>query len=76
MHCSAMGKRTSALITDGNLWVWGENSRGQLGTGDRTNRSVPTLLSKLKDEVMVEVALGPFHSLALNDLGEVGAGGW
>jgi alpha-tubulin suppressor-like RCC1 family protein len=35
------GGRTSALKTDGTLWLWGRNGSGQLGTNDRTNRSSP-----------------------------------
>ena len=33
-HCAA-------IKTDGTLWTWGWNSRGQLGTNDTTNRSTP-----------------------------------
>lgn len=30
-----------ALLEDGNLWVWGNNEYGQLGTGDTQPRSQP-----------------------------------
>jgi alpha-tubulin suppressor-like RCC1 family protein len=30
-----------AIKTDGTLWAWGQNSDGQLGTGDRISRSSP-----------------------------------
>ena len=33
-----------ALKTDGSLWVWGDNSQGQLGTGNTTSLSTPTQL--------------------------------
>ena len=33
-----------ALAADGDLWVWGKNSLGQLGLGDTTNRLTPTKL--------------------------------
>jgi len=33
---------TLALKTDGTLWAWGENYRGQLGVGNKIDRSSPT----------------------------------
>lgn len=32
-------------VTAGGVYCWGENSRGQLGTGDTSNRLVPTLIA-------------------------------
>jgi len=32
---------TAAIKTDGSLWTWGQNDRGQLGINDATNRSTP-----------------------------------
>ena len=32
---------TFAITTDGGLWAWGENSRGQLGDGTTENRDRP-----------------------------------
>lgn len=39
---SAGSSHTCAILTDGTLWCWGLNGRGQLGLGDTTNRSSPT----------------------------------
>jgi alpha-tubulin suppressor-like RCC1 family protein len=33
---------TSVLKQDGTVWSWGRNNRGQLGTGDTINRTIPT----------------------------------
>ena len=38
---SCGGYHTSAIKTDGTLWVWGSNSFGQLGVYDTTNRLTP-----------------------------------
>jgi alpha-tubulin suppressor-like RCC1 family protein len=35
------GQHTLAIKTDGRLWAWGYNNRGQLGTNNVTNRSSP-----------------------------------
>ena len=32
---------TAAVKTDGSLWVWGRNNRGQLGTNDTQTKSSP-----------------------------------
>jgi hypothetical protein len=36
------GGSSFAVKTNGTLWAWGNNSVGQLGLGDTTNRLVPT----------------------------------
>jgi len=35
---------SGAIKSNGELWIWGENNRGQLGFGDTTNRYSPVLL--------------------------------
>lgn len=40
VYCGSYGF-TLAIKTDGTLWAWGDNSRGQLGIGDASSRSSP-----------------------------------
>jgi alpha-tubulin suppressor-like RCC1 family protein len=39
----------AAVKTDGTLWTWGINDRGQLGLGDTVYRSSPTQVGALTD---------------------------
>ena len=68
---------------DGSLWAWGDNSGGQLGLGDFSNRPSPTRVGTRKD--WASVAAGAYHSLAVltdgtlwswgyNYLGQLGQG--
>ncbi len=72
-----------ALKTDGSLWCWGRNDRGQLGDGTTFAKSSPVKVAALAN--IVKVALGEGHSCALrtdgslwcwggNEDGEIGDG--
>lgn len=41
----AFGHTTCGIVADGRLFCWGYNENGQLGTGDKVSRSVPTLVA-------------------------------
>lgn len=43
------GSCYGAIQSDGTLWMWGDNAYGQLGTNDRTTRSVPTKVGTSSD---------------------------
>ena len=38
---------TMATMTDGSLYAWGNNGYGQLGIGNTTNQTTPTLVSNI-----------------------------
>lgn len=81
--------QNSSLFVDktGGVWVWGENSKGQLGLGDSgtaTRRSTPTVNPSVTNIVAAAVGFG--HTLVLdkdgvvkawgtNDVGQVGVVG-
>jgi alpha-tubulin suppressor-like RCC1 family protein len=60
----AAGFFHSGVISNrGILWTWGGNQFGQLGLGDSTNRSTPTLLGTEAD--WQKIVCGNFHTLGL-----------
>lgn len=60
------------LKTDGSVWAWGENGKGQLGIGTTNDARTPytTQISNV-----VAIAAGGSHSLALKSDGTVWAWG-
>lgn len=49
----------------GELFLWGSNLFGQLGTGDTKNRATPTLVAGLAGRHVLTVAFGAEHTLIL-----------
>ncbi len=84
---AAGSSHSMAILSDGTLWSWGWNTRGQLGAGDSDNRLSPVqvLVEGEDDDGWDEVAAGRFHTMALrsgelwawggNRSGQIGAGG-
>eukprot|EP00966_Prymnesium_polylepis_P269424 6224544-Prymnesium_polylepis.1 len=69
------GMYHSAVCTvDGALWTWGANSDGQLGLGDERERRVPHLVRADLGGLVLQVACGGKHTLALGEGGR--AWGW
>ncbi|KAK7864423.1 hypothetical protein R5R35_000463 [Gryllus longicercus] len=70
------GPHVLAYTEDGDLYTWGHNGYCELGNGSSNQCWVPSLVqSMLTGKVVVEVACGSHHSLALTDDGEVYAWG-
>ncbi|XP_018392774.1 PREDICTED: RCC1 and BTB domain-containing protein 1-like [Cyphomyrmex costatus] len=62
---------TIVIMDNGNVYSWGSNKYGQLGVGDERDRQMPCQLNSLKGIVIVKVACGYAHTLALTDEGNL-----
>lgn len=65
-----MGGIHSAAIIDGKLYMWGLNSKGQLGLNDRNNRNTPTEVKTtsngaIQPGTIAQISLGGEHSAAI-----------
>jgi Regulator of chromosome condensation (RCC1) repeat len=82
----SLSESSYVIDQSGQLWAWGDNFYGQLGVGDRTNRSTPTLIpvpagaSKWLlvaggQNFAVAVAdSDKLYAWGLNDKGQIGTG--
>jgi alpha-tubulin suppressor-like RCC1 family protein len=58
-----------ALTSDGRLFAWGDNHRGNLGLGHNRTSAIPTRVTF--SEKILDVACGSLHTLALTSSGAV-----
>lgn len=65
------GFHTAAVSETGEVYTWGGGEHGQLGHGDRVNKTIPTLIEALSEKLIVQVTCGWSHTVALSDTGEV-----
>lgn len=72
VRISAGYYHSCAITEDGELYMWGKNSNGQLGLGKRAAGlvSVPTKVECLAGITIKTTALGSEHSVAVTDGGE------
>ncbi|XP_010272767.1 PREDICTED: ultraviolet-B receptor UVR8 isoform X2 [Nelumbo nucifera] len=70
VYISAGYHHSSAITVDGELYMWGNNSSGQLGLGRTKIVSSPSIIECLGGMRIKMIALGSEHSIAVTDDGE------
>jgi alpha-tubulin suppressor-like RCC1 family protein len=74
---AAGGDHTCAILDDGSVSCWGNNSGGQLGDGTTTDRLTPTQTSSLGEgRTAVAITAGYWYTCAILDDGSVSCWGW
>lgn len=66
---------TIALKSDGTVWAWGNNSKGQLGNGSTANSNIPMPVIGLDNVKIAAISAGNSHTVALDSNGKVWAWG-
>ncbi len=65
---SAGGEHTVGIDSDGTLWSWGRNNKGQLGDGSKENKSIPVRVQK-GGTTWKAVSAGYYHTVGLAEDG-------
>lgn len=65
----AGGGHSVAIKTDGSLWAWGDNSKGQLGNGSNISKTTPTKIGTATN--WKAIAAGSTHNMALKSDGSL-----
>ena len=64
---AAGGLHSAALSSHGHVFVWGDNGRGQLGTGDSKDRAKPTRVALRSGAAVRTISAGAFSSFATTE---------
>lgn len=58
INCSMSKSHVCAMDADGMSWVWGSNTKGELGLGDYTTRTAPFPLVGLQERGIGQIEVG------------------
>eukprot|EP00854_Cymbomonas_tetramitiformis_P012411 gene12411-14663_t len=64
----------SAIVSDGDLWMWGKGSGGRLGQGDEEWAHEPQMVQSVREisgEPLAQMSLGGLHSSGVTPSGQV-----
>ncbi|VDN50575.1 unnamed protein product [Dracunculus medinensis] len=76
VKAASCGQNNTMVLTGaGEVFSWGFNGNGQLGIGNLSNQSSPSLVVGLNNVFISQIASGFAHSLALSDEGQLFAWG-
>jgi alpha-tubulin suppressor-like RCC1 family protein len=67
--------QTIAILTNGSVWMWGNNTKGQLGNGSTVSSDVPVRVNMPSGVTFVTVNSGGYSSYAIASTGQLWAWG-
>jgi alpha-tubulin suppressor-like RCC1 family protein len=67
--------QTIAILTNGSVWTWGDNQRGQLGDGTKSSSDVPVTVTVPAGVTFVKVISGGYSCYAIDGSGRLWAWG-
>ena len=65
---------SAALKADGTVWTWGNNSNGQLGTGNNTSKTSPIKVMNIQD--VIDLSVGYYDTAVVKKDGTVWTWGY
>lgn len=65
----------SCTTTEGKVMTWGYGGSGCLGHGNTQSYKIPTIVNSIFQERILYIECGGYHTIAINDEGEVFAWG-
>eukprot|EP00742_Colponemidia_sp_Colp-10_P002931 GILJ01003128.1.p1 GENE.GILJ01003128.1~~GILJ01003128.1.p1 ORF type:complete len:794 (-),score=80.20 GILJ01003128.1:478-2859(-) len=67
---------SAAVSSSGQVLTWGSGEFGRLGYSDTRQQRVPRLVDGLNNIHIIQVALGKYHTAAIDSRGQVYTWGW